>query len=59
MKSGWRIAVFLIIVFTLSQGLPRLVFATEETAVRAIKEWRILWSESRGYRRACPFISMT
>lgn len=55
MKSGWRIAVFLIIVFTLSQGFPRLVFATEETAVRAaIKEWRILWSESRGIPESVP-----
>lgn len=48
MRSGWRIAVFLIIVIALSQGLPRYVFATEETATRsAITEWSILWSESK------------
>ncbi|WP_179087354.1 sensor histidine kinase [Paenibacillus glucanolyticus] len=55
MRSGWRIAVFLIIVIALSQGYPRLVFATEETAARAaIKEWRILWSESGGIPESVP-----
>lgn len=55
MRSGWRIAVFLIIVIAFSQGLPGLVFATEETAARAaIKEWRILWSETRGVPDSVP-----
>ena len=48
MRSGWRIAVFLIIVIALSQGYPRHVFAIEEMAARsAITEWSILWSESK------------